>query len=345
MKYLASTLLALALAVLLLWQLPWCCNFFFAAKPARIPFTLYSSVVGDFAMVQYSEGNGIKHTDASGRVYTQAEFDSILPLFYLRQLVADERFPDTLHGVPVTPRMAQHENFTFRTEPSAVNTPPIGLYPLIESMPGRVDLQFPADVFRITARGIEFVTMETNRTDTEKSRLFTEVMQRKGFRFPATRVAGNPSVKKEYDEGYLLLDADGKLFHLKQMRGRPFCRPVELPGGVRPKHLFVTEFSNRKTLAFFTDYSNALYVLRSGSYEAVRTGVEAFDPETDGMTVIGNMFDWTVRITSPGTVQCYALRAGDYSLIKKLVHEQPVRRVPGLAFTSSKDKLVKPRWE
>lgn len=344
MKYLASTLLVLALAVLLLWQLPWCFNFF-AGKSARAPFTLYSSVVGDFAMVQYSEGSGVRYADASGRAYTQRQFDSILPLFYLRQLVADERFPDTLHGVPVTPRMVQHENFTFRTEPSAVNTPPIGLYPLMESMPGRVDLQFPDDVFRITSRGMEFVTMETNRVDTEKSRLFTEVMQRKGFRFPATYIAGNPSVKKEYDEGYLLLDAEGRLFHLKQMRGRPFCRLVELPAGMRPKHLFVTEFSNRKTLGFITDDANAFYVLRSGSYEVVRTGLDAFNPEAEGMTIIGNMFDWTVRLSTPGLSRCYALRADDYSLIKTLVHEHPVQRMPGLTFTSTKDKLVKPRWE
>ena len=48
----------------------------------------------------------------------------------------------------------------------------------------------------------------------------------------------------------MLLDRDGKLFHLKQLRGRPYVRYVELPDSVRITDIFVTEFSNRRSYAF-----------------------------------------------------------------------------------------------
>ena len=156
--------------VLLLWLLPWAYNFAFY-KPERTPFTLWSCVVGDFAVVDFA-GDGIVRT------YTDREFDSILPTFYARQLLNDERFPDSLCGVAVTPRLLQSENFMFRSTPAEINKPRTGLYPLLESMSGRVDLEMPDDVFRITSSGIEFVVMATNRIDRGKSDRFRRLRWR-----------------------------------------------------------------------------------------------------------------------------------------------------------------------
>ena len=163
--------------------------------------------------------------------------------------MADERFPDSLMGVPVSPRQVQITNFNFRVSAADINAPSVPLYPLLESMSGRVDLKMPDDVFRITPHGIEFIVMENNTIDQEKSKVFTEVLKKKEFRFPAQYVAGNPSTRKEYDEGYLILDAEGKLFHMKQTQGRPYVRAIPLPEGLNAKYLFITEFQDRKTLA------------------------------------------------------------------------------------------------
>ena len=212
-------------------------------------------------------------------------------------------------------------------------------------MSGRVDLKMPDDVFRITSQGIEFIDMASNSVNAEKSLLFTEAMTKKNFRFPAIEIAGNPTVKKEYDEGYLLLDADRRLFHLKQVKGRPYVRAIALPEGLTLEHLYLTEFRNKKTLAFLTDINNALYVLKSRTYDVVKTGVPAFNPETDALTIIGNMFDWTVRVTSPSSDNYYALNADDYSLIKKLENNSNTHYMPGISFTSYTDKYVMPRFE
>lgn len=344
MKRFSTLLLYLTIAFLLLWQLPWCYNFFIV-KPEKTPFTLYSFVISDFALMGQEDGKGTVRRDLAGNIYSEAAFDSILPMFYYRQLMSDERFPDTINGIAVSPKSVQTENFNFRSVPSDINAPSIGLYPLLESMSGRVDLKMPDDVFRITSKGIEFIDMGTNTVKIEKSHQFTEAMAKKDFRFPAKEIIGNPTVKKEYDEGYLLLDADRRLFHLKQVKGRPYVRSISLPEGLTPKHLYITEFRNKKTLAFFTDANNAFYVLKNRTYDIVKTGIPAFNAEKDALTILGNMFDWTVRVTTPTSDNYYALNADDYSLIKKLENESNVSSLPGITFTSYTDKYVIPRFE
>lgn len=279
----------------------------------------------------------------SGVQYTQEQVDSLLPFFYMRQLMADERFPDTINGVGFTPREAQMAAFSFRSNPMDINVVKIPLYPLLESKSGRVDLVMPDDVFRGTDSGIEFIQSKTNTIDERKGRMFTDMMLKKGFAFPIRYISGNPTARKEYDEGYLLLDSNGKLFHLKQTVGRPYVRHIELPGDVKAKYLFITEFKDRKTLGFITDEDNRLYVLNNGSYDLVKTGVERFNPETDALSIFGNLFDWTVCVKRHDGSYYYALDAKDYSLIRSLSIPGEGGNIFGLHFTSPSDKYVKPR--
>lgn len=331
-------------AVLVVWHLPWCYNFF-AVKPVDTPFTMYSSVVKDFAQLGRGEDKKIHYTDRSGRTYTEDQFDSILPTFYYRQLVTDDRFPDSICGVAVTPRMVQLNNFNIRFSPSSLNVNTAGLQQLLESMSGRVDLELPDDVFRLTDTGIEFIKMATNTIDTEKSARFTEMMQRKGFRFPAYRLSGNPTDRKEYDEGYVILDAERKLFHVKQTKGRPYVRAIELPEGLNAEHLFITEFPSRRTLCFLSDSEGGFWVVERSDYSVHRTGIPAFHPTQESMLIMGNLFDWTASIKDGESERYYAIDANDYSLIDSIVYTTSSRAIKGLHFTSSKDKFVRPRFE
>lgn len=342
MKCFSRLFLYITVALLLLWQLPWCYTFF-TSRASSVPFTLYSGVLGDFVQIGVEEGKEIVRRDLSGNVYTQNQVDSLLPFFYVRQLMADERFPDTIKGIPVSPREVQMTNFTFRSSPKEINAPIVPLYPLLESKSKRVDLEMPDDVFRMTDSGMEFVRMTSNTVDEEKSRRYTEALKKKGFVFPAYRVAGNPTARKEYDEGYLLLDSERKLFHLKQVVGRPYVRAVVLPEGVKLEYLFVTEFRSRQTLGFLTDVNHHLYVLDT-KYGVACTGVPSYDPEKEAMTVFGNLMDWTVSIKGEDYAACYALEARNYSLLKRVDFQVDRVSVPGIHFTSGYDKWVKLRF-
>lgn len=336
--------------VLVAWLLPWFYHFL-CDKPDRTPFTLYSCVVDRFAYLDYSAEKGLQYTDVAGTLYTDKEFDSILPLFYYRQLLSDGRLPDSIAGVPVTPQQIGQQNFMLRHSPSDLNKTKVPLYPLLEAMSGRVDLKMPEDVFRLTDR-IEFVAMESNTVDEAKSDRFTQALLAKDFRFPAQYVAGNPTTRKEYDEGYFMVDDQGKLLHLKQLRGRPFVRHVELPEGMAIRDVFITELSNRRFYALLSDADGGFWVLSNPGYEVQRLPVDRFDPRTQSLMIIGDMFNWTVSISGDDGVNMYALDADDYSLVDTLNYPSVTTRGEQVAawlfpfemrFTSYDDQYVYPR--
>ena len=335
--------------LLLFWLIPWGYDFIFS-KPQKKPFILYSTVIKDFAILE-NGGKGVNRKDLKGQHYSESEFDSILPMFYYRQLIADERFPEQINGIALSPKIVQTENFIFRHQPSDVNCKKVELYPLLESMSGRVDLKMPGDVFRINNNGIEFIDISSNNIDEEKSRIYTEAMQKKRFRFPANIIAGNPTARKDYDEGYLITDKAGSLYHLKQVKGRPYFRKIDTPDGLKIKYIFPTEFKNRKYHAFLTDDKNDLYVLYTKTYELKKSGLPHFDPRKDELSIFGNIFDWTVSLSNRDENKIYALDAGDLRLLKQTDLEKsypatqkrdlPIR----LTFTSISDKYVFPRFK
>lgn len=379
MKIFGKIFLWLLVAMLAAWQIPWLIRYF-AAVPSHVPFTLYSTVIEDFAMIR-TEGEELEFIDRAGHRYTEKGFDSILPLFYARQLNSEGRFPDSVSGRAVNIHEVLEHNFFFNSHPSDINCKKTGIYFLMESCSGRVDLEMPDDAFRFTSGsgkiggkawtdgmaqdngGIEFIDMKKNDVLREKSEMFTSTMAEAGFSFPPKCLSGNPGTRKEYDEGYIIIDAADKLFHLKMVKGRPYIRLIDLPSGVVPEHAFITEFGDRRTIAFFTDTYDRMYAVCMPGYVTVRigyipeSGIDktcrtsdtadcTFDPTEESIYIIGNLIDWTVRINSETSTRYYAINANDFSLISFMEYpSEPswAERVPGIQFTSSKDKYVKPR--
>ena len=348
----SKILLFFCVTALLAWVLPWAYGFLGGAAP-RTPFTLYSSVSGRFVWLESSE-NGPTYHDAAGATFTEREFASLLPFFYYRQLVADNRFPDSVRGVAVTPRMAQSGSFMFRSSPRDLNTTGAGIYPMLESMSGRVDLETPSDVFRIDDRGITFIDCATNAVDTEKSAAFTEMMRRKGFEFPARVIAGNPTTRKEYDEGFFLTDRTGGLFHLNQTVGRPYVRAVPLPEGLEVAHIHVTEFRGRQYYALLTDTAGQLYVLTTEDYALHPVEIPPVDLRQEGLLIVGNPLDWTLRVAAAdGAEHYYAIDSRDFSRLAEWHYPAPAPSALDraarwvfpfrLEFTSTLDTAVYPR--
>lgn len=342
MKHFANILLGFTVAVLLLWQVPWLINFL-STPSGGSHFTLYSPLVDDFIYNDIDENNKLHRFGTDGREYTEAEADSLLPFFYMRQLVADGRFPDTIMGRAVTPHEVKAASMIERFNPRDVNSRPAALYPLLESMPKRVELEMPDDVFRITSSGLEFITMESNTLNTGKSERFTKALADKGFRFPALQVSGNPTTRKSYDEGYLLLDADRRLFQLKRCAGRPFVKQFAVPDSIRLTHIFEVEPAGRQLRGFATDDRNRLYVL-TADYALAPVEVERYDPTSDRMMIIGNLLDWTLSITTDEAIHYYALSADDYHLIRRYDYPLDDNSFPGLHFTSGADTYCQPRF-
>lgn len=207
-------------------------------------------------------------------------------------------------------------------------------------------------MFRITGEGIEFVDMETNTIDQKKSAAFTKVLRDKGFSFPARVVSGNPSTRKRYDNGYLLVDDALRVYHMKQVRGRPFVRRTDVADSLQIGQIFVTEFADRKSLGFLVDSEKRFYTLGAEDYKLHEIPVGKFGPTRENMMIIGDMFYWTVTIQGAESKRYVAVNARDYSLADEYRPEEKPQAWAEyakylfpfeLSFTSPLDGYVKPR--
>lgn len=346
-----SKLILFTLVVLLLaWILPWGYHFM-TSRPQSYPFTLYSCITHSFASADF-QNEKLNYRDSRGNTFTEEQFDSILPTFYSHRLVANGKFPRTIEGAEITPADIKRENFIFRHSPADINTTRPSLYPLLETMPKRAELEMPDDVFRLHQH-MEFIEMETNTIREDKSELFTQMLKKKKFNFPARYVAGNPTTRKEYDEGYFIIDQNDQLFHVKQLCGRPYVKNIGIPETVRPHYIFPTEYPGRRTYCFLTDTAHCFYVLNRPDYQLYKLPLSSFDPEKENLMIIGDAFYWTLQVSGEKGRKLYAVNTRDYTLADTLsfaASPPQALHIAGyifpfqLSFTSYDDNWVYPRF-
>lgn len=303
--------------VLLMWVLPWLYTFLIPASGGE-SFIYYSPYTEDF-ITRDAEG----FCDFEGNHFSAAEADSLMPYFFYRQLVADGRMPDSLFGEAVDSKILRRESFTFKTSPAQINKPRTPLYELLDAESGRVDLQLPNDVFRLTDNGLEFITAETNTLNKEKSAMFNSVLHAHGCTFPIRLIAGNPSVRKAYDNGYLLADSKGKVFNLRMIKGSPAVRDIILPDGMQPQTLFVTEFDNYRQLGFLVSTDNQLYSIDNKTLKLNHIDIPEYNPQEMPILIMGNLHDWTIRILTATDTRYYAVSNKDYSLLASRIVPDP----------------------
>jgi hypothetical protein len=276
-----------------------------ASSPQRYPFTYYSSIIEQFC---YREVEGKKTTlrDASGKEYTDSEFDSILPMMYYRQLSTDGRMPDSIRGQEVTMPQIRQRSFTFRYNCDETSTPGIGLYVMYESLPKRLNLETPDDVFRMKG-SIEFIDVATNQVNREKSDLFTKELERKGYVFPAQWVQGILTIRKPYDEGYFTLDTEGGLFHMKMVNNRPFIRNTKVGDSIDVAYFSMLSVPDKRFYGFLFDTEGSMYILEAPTYKLLKLDMPPIDIRKDNVMIMANMFFWTVNVLKPDGRYTYAL--------------------------------------
>ncbi len=321
-KNIIYSLILVCVAFACLWALPALVRKATYA-PEDYPFVYYSSVLKEFGLIDY-KNKEMPLADMSGRRYNPQQFDSLMPLLNYRQLMSDGRLPDSLGGYAITPQLLRATSVVFRYNPKEVSSPDPGLYILFESMPKRVGLEIPPDVFRLK-RNIEFIDATTNKTDIEKSELFQKSFDKAGFMFPAQWSSGNPNPRKAYDEGYFSLDAAGNLFHLKMVNGRPYVRDTKIGQQLDILSFSMFEAPDKRFYGFLFDRQGGVHIVESdqhGGYEAVKLDVDPIDLQNEQVMVMGNLLYWTVTVSGTEGRRYYALdnlslgRVDQYEIVR-----------------------------
>lgn len=296
--YILVTLLATAV---LSWVLPWLLSLCFPQNIAD-PFVSWSPI-NDRFIVSIPSENGHEDpeifdydpaTDTSSGHYTRDQRDSLLPEMYVNQLASKGLMPDSLKGIEMSMQNIRRNRWVFASFPRDINRSVPTIYPLMESMPARFELEDPK-VALTMHDGVEIIDMETNSTDDVKTRRFAKMFAEKGFRFPAKEAMANITTRKAYDNGYLIIDADNNLYHLKMQVGRPSMARIELPEGAKPVHVFVTENADRMLYGLVSCEDGSLYGLERDTYRMIKLPGVNFDPEHQRLTIIKSLFSWTIK--------------------------------------------------
>ncbi|WP_027390029.1 DUF4857 domain-containing protein [Chrysiogenes arsenatis] len=208
------------------------------------PMVYYSQILEDVVYSVEDISGHRRYFDATGKEYSAHEYSQLIPFINFRDLEKWEIYPQQVAGEPVTIELAltQRDFVGIPHGFFARQQARIPLYPLFESQGEFARIDMPDELFRSTDQ-LEFIDARTNLVNRAKSALFTAALHDAGFRFPARLIAGNPTVRKPYDAGYFLIDANGSLFHLVQVNGTPTV--VSVPISIGMDIIYMTQKENR----------------------------------------------------------------------------------------------------
>ena len=284
-------------------------------SPDDYPYVQYSSGLKELVILNFGDEERNVLSTESSATYTEAQGDSLLPIFNFYQLMAKGQQPDSIEGMEVNMQIIRTGSTIFRHEPSEVNSLREPLHTLFEAMPRRGGLKVPSDLFRLDDK-IEFIDAQSNTVDKAKSALFQDMLVKRGYTFPSQWNIGNPNPRKSYDEGYFSLDADGDLFHIKMVNSRPYIRDTKVGDSVEIAHFAIYEVPNKRFYGFVYSRDGGVYILEEG-YHLLKLDIPSFDIYNEQMLIVGNILYWTITITNDEGRKYYALRNSDLSQVDR----------------------------
>ena len=336
MKTYGKLFLVGSCALLLLWGVPWLYNLI-TLEAYSTPFTLYSCTLHDFASLDRGEGKGFRFIDTKGNIHG----DETQPMFYASVLASRGALPDSLEGRRVSLEEIERNAVIATSDPKDINRTLPPVYLLMESVPERLELKDPEDALVSRAGSIDIVEMATNQLREEKTALLNKALREQGFAYPARLFSGKPSHRKAYDEGYLVTDAQDKLYQLKQVNDTVTVRHFPEADGLGLKFVMITEFENHATLAYLVSAGNVLHILLpDGRTLSVRKNatVLVWNPPQEGL--------YTLTVTergADGTVNDRAQIKIDVAKAGEMVYNEPVvllSDTAGYVLTETDDKTL-----
>ena len=284
-------------------------HFYWMAASPKIhkPSVYYSPVLKKFLSFKYDGNPNVFCTDSDGKTYTRKQTDKLLPFMNYRLLAAKSAMPDTIDGTPITLEEVRLNNFLLRTRPHQLDVPQIPLYPLFESQPERLQLEIPQCFFHITDNKMEFINTRTNEQDKELTKLFTKALVNQGFAFPAKGVYGNPTTRKAFDEGYFIVDSNHFVYHIKMIKGKPFCVKTGIPNDIRIRKFIVKEMVLKEFYGYIITEDNHVFFVMYDNYKLQQIPSDSYDQKRDHIFIVGNLLYRTISYISTNSVRCLVL--------------------------------------
>ncbi len=247
----------------------------------------YSPVHKEFVRMQtfpaVAEGvkrPGVVYSLENGTVLEKREIALALPTLRSDDLLKWNMFPKEIDGKALTLQQIKYDWQYFNLSPRDINVPPLLLEMMLEAQPDGASLEAPVDVFRRAHDGlsVEFIRPEDGQVKREKSDEFTNALRQAGFQFPIMGYGGNPNVRKEYDAGYVFVDAKGQAFQLQMVKGKARCAAVEGQVTGQVRKIIVSENRRKEFFAFIVTTSG-IYAVKHAPLSLVTLPLQDFSPD------------------------------------------------------------------
>lgn len=301
----------------LAWFLPWLYDLSFPAVGAE-PFVAYSPVADDF-VISYADPQSSIRIEGQDCEYTKEQRDSLLPQIYFTQLAAREKLPDTIAGKAVSLPVLKRTQWVFTSLPKDINKVEADWHFVMESMPKRYELEDPSHVFSFSDGSVRVMAMEGKAIDERRSQRFAKAFADKKFSYPARHLHANITTRKPYDDGYLMVDADGKVYHFKMRAGTPYLALVDMPPA---NWAFVLENTDKRLLGLAFSEDNRLYAIERDGYRAWPMEV-TIDPTKCRVSVMANLFNIVLRSRDDKGVDWWAVDSDTFGLLGHYRYEYP----------------------
>ena len=249
-------------------------------KKVTKPRVDYSAVIDEFVYIKSYGMGQIEYGDVQGNLYSEREFFKLLPFMYYASLEKWGELQPSLKGFKLNSKDIRQNTQVFRIKPDEINPPGVPLTILFESEPDYAELTIPDDILRL-GKTIEFIDPGTNKVLEEKSEKFRHAMESAGFVFPAKLVAGNPTNRKPFDEGFFVKDAENNVFQLKMIKGEPFCVNTGIDPNLNIRQIFISENSRKEFYGTVLTEDNKIYLITYDNYKLREVPTTGNDPKYD----------------------------------------------------------------
>lgn len=267
-------------------------DFALKGAPDR-PFVLYSPVTDGFFFSEHDDDGNPVYRDEQGNTYERNHYELLTPLFWYRDVFRWNQMPKTMDGVSVTYEKVASEYQILRFRAGDLKNARLDLWPLFESASDFSDLTLPDEMFR-KKESLVFVNGQTRQKDSEMTRKAHTVLADAGFVFPVDGVWGQPTTRKDHDDGYFLTDGSGRLYHLKKEKGviRAQDTGIRPPSGIR--YLSVEEDQRREFFGYYIAGDGTFHLILQKEYRDVTLPLPELNPDTMSVLLLSDLLGTTL---------------------------------------------------
>lgn len=286
---------------------------------SKAVYIFYSPIIKDFVYQKHFGNHVFEWGNASGKIYTQKEFEQTLPFNYYKDLEIQGKLPIVIDEKVFTKKNIRSSRQSFRISAKTIATAKktIPLYPLFNTNSKKGVIAFPEEFFKINKNGMIVLDYD-HKTNKDLTQKFTKSLTNANFSFPAKFIAGKTTNLKPFDEGYFAQDADKKLFQIKQVDKELVVKNISIPKNIDILHISVFENRLRAFYGVLIDRQNKIYLISYDNYKLIALPTENYNPFKDTLEFFRDPMHEIVRINKGDKINAILLdknykKIADYS--------------------------------